>query len=75
MHRNNYWLIFFKCVACPAGYFGFNCSSVCNEPNYGLGCAKRCECDHCHHTYVCNFDLTPRGKNTDITLKRIVLFI
>lgn len=69
----HYWLIYFKCLACPAGYIGFNCSSVCNEANYGLGCAEICECDQCHHIYGCNFNETPRGKNTDITLKTIIV--
>lgn len=55
-----------KFEVCPAGYFGFNCSSECNPPSYGLGCVERCDCDPCHHVYGCNLTLSTRGKDASI---------
>lgn len=62
--RQYSFIIFF--LACPAGYFGWNCSNVCNSPHYGIGCAERCECDPCHHVYGCNLTLTELGKHLNL---------
>lgn len=65
-----YWVLIgvsiLKFEVCPAGYFGFNCSSECNPPSYGLGCVERCDCDPCHHVYGCNLTLSTRGKDASI---------
>lgn len=34
-----------KCIDCPNGYFGINCSSPCRYPNYGKDCQH--DCSHC----------------------------
>lgn len=39
--------------ACPAGYYGINCSDVCHTSYYGVGCITKCECSPCHHIYGC----------------------
>lgn len=57
---------YFFFLACPAGYFGWNCSNECNSPNYGIGCVERCECDPCHHVYGCNLTLTEFGKQSNL---------
>lgn len=41
-------------VACPAGYFGENCSKPCPLERYGPGCIEKCTCPYCHHVYGCN---------------------
>lgn len=49
---------FFKignfCKACPAGYFGANCSSPCPPQLYGPDCTKTCTCSRCHHVFGCD---------------------
>lgn len=40
-------------LECPEGYFGYNCSEVCQAPSYGLKCALKCGCSLCHHIYGC----------------------
>lgn len=44
---------FLSFLACPAGYFGTNCSEKCWTHNYGIGCSRTCECSPCHHIYGC----------------------
>ncbi|XP_062570784.1 uncharacterized protein LOC134232824, partial [Saccostrea cucullata] len=43
------------CEACPIGYLGFNCSTICAYPSYGKDCQKDCNCEEhlCHHGYGC----------------------
>lgn len=67
--ETNYYLLLFKFVACPAGYVGLNCSAKCNASSYGLGCAKSCECDPCHHVIGCNLTMNAQGKDDQISLK------
>lgn len=40
-------------IACPAGYYGINCSYVCSTSYYGIGCTTKCECSPCHHIFGC----------------------
>lgn len=40
-------------IACPAGYYGINCSDVCSTSYYGIGCTTKCECSPCHHIFGC----------------------
>lgn len=49
-------------IACPAGYYGINCSDVCSTSYYGIGCTTKCECTPCHHIYGCM--LITRGQQT-----------
>eukprot|EP00105_Crassostrea_gigas_P004338 XP_011417519.1 PREDICTED: N-acetylglucosamine-1-phosphodiester alpha-N-acetylglucosaminidase-like [Crassostrea gigas] len=41
------------CKACPAGYFGANCSTPCPPHMYGSGCTQKCTCSHCHPVFGC----------------------
>lgn len=66
----NFYLIPFKFVACPAGFWGLNCSAKCNVSSYGLGCAERCVCDPCHHVFGCNLTMYTRGKDDQIRIKQ-----
>lgn len=51
---------FISNVACPAGYFGENCSKPCPLERYGPGCIEKCTCPYCHPVYGCN---ERNGKN------------
>ncbi|XP_052719898.1 uncharacterized protein LOC128191721 [Crassostrea angulata] len=44
-----------KCKECPPGYFGKNCSSLCEYPNYGQHCQNTCDCNvtDCNHVDGC----------------------
>ncbi|XP_056012986.1 multiple epidermal growth factor-like domains protein 11 isoform X3 [Ostrea edulis] len=33
-----------KCIPCPAGSYGDNCSITCSPPFYGKDCRHRCTC-------------------------------
>ena len=46
--------IYFIIEACPAGYYGRNCSEVCLYPDYGIGCERRCNCSKERFKYLCN---------------------
>ncbi|XP_061181145.1 uncharacterized protein LOC133189762 [Saccostrea echinata] len=35
-----------KCIACPSGTMGINCSKICPDGFYGQFCLKKCYCDH-----------------------------
>ena len=43
-------------IACPAGYYGDNCSLPCPPRTYEGNCAEQCSCSStsCHHVYGCN---------------------
>lgn len=32
-------------IECPPGYFGENCSEMCEHPTFGKGCAHQCSCE------------------------------
>ena len=40
-------------IACPDGYTGENCSTLCPSKQYGSRCGKTCNCPKfsCHHPY------------------------
>nr|XP_011435874.2 uncharacterized protein LOC105334208 isoform X1 [Crassostrea gigas] len=40
-----------KCMDCPIGNYGQNCSRTCRYPNYGMGCQQ--DCSHCKEE-ACN---------------------
>uniref|UniRef100_A0A8W8JAG2 Uncharacterized protein n=1 Tax=Magallana gigas TaxID=29159 RepID=A0A8W8JAG2_MAGGI len=40
-----------KCMDCPIGLFGANCSRLCRYPNYGKDCQQ--DCSHCKEE-ACN---------------------
>nr|XP_034306796.1 tyrosine-protein kinase receptor Tie-2-like isoform X1 [Crassostrea gigas] len=42
------------CKACPAGYFGKNCSNPCPLQLYGPDCTQICYCSYCHPVYGCD---------------------
>ncbi|XP_078341640.1 uncharacterized protein LOC111108070 isoform X2 [Crassostrea virginica] len=53
---SDYYLNGDVCTACPAGYYGVNCSFPCPPTTYGSNCAEQCSCSNtsCHHVYGCN---------------------
>ncbi|XP_056001705.1 uncharacterized protein LOC125656126 [Ostrea edulis] len=49
---------------CLPGYYGYNCSSPCPTPRYGIGCTLNCDnCSNCNHIYGCG-DATEAETNT-----------
>nr|XP_011435871.2 uncharacterized protein LOC105334205 [Crassostrea gigas] len=40
-----------KCIDCPDGFYGINCSRQCRYPNYGKDCQQ--DCSHCNRE-ICN---------------------
>ncbi|XP_062605554.1 uncharacterized protein LOC134267349 [Saccostrea cucullata] len=34
-----------KCIECSPGYYGLNCTSVCQYPTYGRTCKFKCSCN------------------------------
>lgn len=60
---------FYGIVACPPGYHGKNCSSVCPPKTYGYVCEKSCnKCSTCHHVYGCDWMSTTEGKTYTIQI-------
>lgn len=53
MLKKVFLIYFLYITACPAGYYGINCSDVCSTSYYGIGCTTKCECYPCHHIYGC----------------------
>ena len=51
---------------CLKGYFGPNCSRVCEFPFFGQDCSENCTCER----DMCNFQIgCKKGKFIDIVLK------
>lgn len=45
-----------KCLECPDGWLGFNCSVPCTDDYYGRFCVSVCNCSseyQCHHVNGC----------------------
>ncbi|XP_052711337.1 cell death abnormality protein 1-like [Crassostrea angulata] len=45
-----------KCIDCPVGYYGINCSRPCRYPNYGINCQYDCSScgqETCSSTFGC----------------------
>lgn len=63
---------------CPGGYFGHNCSELCQAGSYGLKCAQKCECFPCHHIYGCLSKTGTEGNKIcllpNITVKHVHFF-
>ncbi|XP_034328498.2 uncharacterized protein [Magallana gigas] len=58
-----------KCVGCPAGYLGPNCTIPCDPPGYGVGCQFTCACkgsETCHPSIGC---VLPTTTTTETTTK------
>nr|XP_034328498.1 uncharacterized protein LOC105345043 isoform X2 [Crassostrea gigas] len=60
-----------KCVGCPAGYLGPNCTIPCDPPGYGVGCQFACACEGsetCHPSFGCVLPTTTTT-TTETTIK------
>lgn len=59
-----------KCVDCPAGYFGPNCTRSCTSPYYGKECQFTCTCkggETCHPSFGCVIPTTTIETTTKMT--------
>lgn len=61
-------------LACLSGYFGRNCSSQCQYPNYGQQCQNMCDCNvtECNHVTGCQRDRTKKETTTGLNINFII---
>nr|XP_022338887.1 multiple epidermal growth factor-like domains protein 10 [Crassostrea virginica] len=54
---SNYHMFNGKCIACPSGTYGLNCSQKCPQNHYGQFCIHKCSCNedqYCNTVYGCS---------------------
>ncbi|XP_078310328.1 uncharacterized protein LOC144618344 [Crassostrea virginica] len=54
---SNYYMFKGKCIACPSGTYGSNCSEQCPQNYYGELCRHKCSCNedqYCNLVYGCS---------------------